>query len=98
MENAKKGSYEYVQLQQKISEKMFAYSNSNIAVKSILLIKPNGELINSMDNGSRKEQFSQEDWFKKIVGNNSGTVWLDSREDVYSGGSMGAKTPTFALD
>lgn len=95
MDTVNKGSYDYLQLRQKVGDKMNVYAYSNKTLKSINLLRPNGEPISG--NGSMSaESKDQQPWFKKIVENNGKVTWLESREKGYAEGALGSG-PTFAV-
>jgi len=93
MENISKGSYDYLQLRQKIGDKLNVYSYSNKTIKAIHLLRSTGEPIGSSGSSFNKETVGQEDWFKKVADNNGKATWLESKAKGYADGSGS----TFAL-
>ncbi|MFE5323300.1 methyl-accepting chemotaxis protein [Paenibacillus sp. NPDC056579] len=89
-----KGSYDYLQVRQKIGDKLNVYSYSNKTIKAIHLLRASGEPISSSGSSMNKESVAQEDWFKKTLTNNGKATWLESKAKGYADGTS---TPTFAL-
>nr|WP_245855773.1 methyl-accepting chemotaxis protein [Paenibacillus rigui] len=96
IETMNKGSYDYLQLRQKIGDKLNVYSYSNKTIKALHMINAKGEPISSSGNALGKESVTQEDWYKSIVENNGRATWLETRAKGFSDG-QGSGVATFGL-
>lgn len=97
MDTVNKNSYDFLQLRQKLGDKLNVYSYSNKTLKSIYLFKASGEPVASAGSAMSKESLAQEDWFKKIVEGNGKATWLESRAKGYSDSIGNAGTASFGL-
>ncbi|WP_409348177.1 methyl-accepting chemotaxis protein [Paenibacillus gyeongsangnamensis] len=79
MDSINKGSYDYLQLRQKVGDKLNVYSYSNKTIKSINLLRSTGEPIASSGGSISGGNMAEQDWFKKIVENNGKATWLETR-------------------
>lgn len=96
MDSMNKGSYDYLQLRQKVGDKLNIYSYSNKTLKGIYLIRPTGEPLASTGSSFASDNLAQQDWFKKIMDNNGKATWLESRVKGFGDGTGGG-TPTFGV-
>ncbi|MDF2964440.1 MAG: chemotaxis protein [Paenibacillus sp.] len=90
-----KSSFDYLQLRQKLGEKLNVYSYANKTIKSLQLFALNGEPISSAGATGTKENVAKEDWFKKIVDNSGRATWLETKVKGYS--DAGSTIPSFAI-
>nr|WP_311764834.1 methyl-accepting chemotaxis protein [Paenibacillus agricola] len=97
MDSVNKGSYDFLQLRQKLGDKLNVFSYSNKTIKAVHLFRPTGEPLSSAGGSTSKETFAQEDWFKKIEENNGRAVWLDTKTGGFVDTSSGSYVATFAL-
>jgi methyl-accepting chemotaxis protein len=97
IDTVNKGSYDFLQLRQKMGDKLNVYSYSNKTIKALHLLRPTGEPISSAGGSTNKESLAQEDWFKKIVESNGRAVWLETRTGGFVDNSAGSNSATFAL-
>ncbi|WP_375295520.1 MULTISPECIES: methyl-accepting chemotaxis protein [Paenibacillus] len=88
------GSYDFLQLRQKIGDKLNVYSYSNKTIKAIHLLRANGEPLSSSGSSLGSENLSSEEWYKKIMDNNGKATWLEAKPKGYS---QGTTSPTFAV-
>jgi methyl-accepting chemotaxis protein len=96
-DNAVKGSYDFLQIRQKLGDKLNVYSYSNKTIKALHLFRSSGEPISSAGGSTNKESFAQEVWFKKIVENNGRATWLETQTKGFVDTSSGSNAPTIGL-
>jgi methyl-accepting chemotaxis protein len=79
-------SYEALELNRKISDKLTSMVYSNKQIKVLQLYKESGDLITIVggSSGSAGNQAGQ-DWFKKTTANGGKSTWLNSKSAGYSG-------------
>ncbi|WP_192701367.1 methyl-accepting chemotaxis protein [Paenibacillus sp. OAS669] len=94
VDGVNRSSYDFLQLRQKIGDKLNVYTYSNKTIKAIHLIRANGEPLSGSGSTMSKETVAQEDWYKKIVENNGKATWLEAKVKGYSEATNGS---TFAL-
>ncbi|WP_443690015.1 methyl-accepting chemotaxis protein [Paenibacillus silviterrae] len=97
MDNVNKGSYDYLQLRQKIGDKLNVYSYANKTLKALHLFRANGEAVSSAGGNVSQDLVSGADWFKLIMENNGRAVWLESRTKGFVESAAGSGAPTFAI-
>jgi methyl-accepting chemotaxis protein len=92
--NIKSGSYEYLELNRKLADKLNTFMYSNKTIKSLHLYKPTGEVITiaGASGVQPSGNMSTVDWFKAINNNNGKATWLDTKVKGYSD-----STPAFAI-
>ncbi|WP_051620614.1 methyl-accepting chemotaxis protein [Paenibacillus sp. UNC451MF] len=94
VENVNRGSYDFLQLRQKIGDKLNVYTYSNKTIKAIHLLRANGEPLSASGSSISKETVAQEEWYKKIVENNGKATWLEAKSKGYADATNGS---TFGL-
>lgn len=94
VDNVNRSSYDFLQLRQKIGDKLNVYTYSNKTIKAIHLLRSNGEPLSSSGSTISKETAAQEDWFKRIIENNGKATWLEAKPKGYAEATNGS---TFAL-
>jgi methyl-accepting chemotaxis protein len=94
LSNIKSGSYEYLELNRKLADKLNTFMYSNKTIKSVHLYNPTGEVITvaGATGVQLSGNMSTTDWFKAINNNNGKTTWLDTKVKGYSD-----STPAFAI-
>jgi methyl-accepting chemotaxis protein len=97
IDTVNRGSYDYLQIRQKVGEKLNVYSYSNKTIKSLHLFRASGESISGAGGNTAQEQVAGADWFKKITDQNGRAVWLESRQSGYTQGVAGNGSSTFAI-
>ncbi|SFK68394.1 methyl-accepting chemotaxis protein [Paenibacillus sp. 1_12] len=97
LEVVAKGSYDYLQLRQKISDKLNVYTYSNKTLKALHLFRPSGEPIAASGGSTSKETLVNEEWFKKITEDNGRATWIPTRTSGFVDTSAGSNTASFAL-
>ncbi|MDQ1912467.1 methyl-accepting chemotaxis protein [Paenibacillus sp. GD4] len=97
MDNVNKGSYDYLQLRQKVGEKLNVYSYSNKTLKALHLFRSNGEAVSSAGGTVSQDLVAGADWFKLIMENNGRAVWLETRPKGFVDSAAGSGAPTFAI-
>ncbi|WP_282936415.1 methyl-accepting chemotaxis protein [Paenibacillus sp. RC67] len=94
VENVNRSSYDFLQLRQKIGDKLNVYTYSNKTIKAIHLLRANGEPLSSSGSSINKESVAQEEWYKRIIENNGKATWLEAKAKGYTESTNGS---TFAL-
>ncbi|TVY11964.1 methyl-accepting chemotaxis protein [Paenibacillus cremeus] len=97
LDNVNKSSYDFLQLRQKINDKMNVFSYSNKTIKSLNIFKGTGEPITTGTGGFAKETYAQEDWFKRTLDANGRATWNESRSKGFGDSGTAGGAPTFAL-
>jgi methyl-accepting chemotaxis protein len=97
IDTVNKGSYDFLQMRQKIADKLNVYSYSNKTIKALHLFRSTGEPISSAGGSTSKDTFAQEPWFKKIVENNGRAVWIETSLKGFVDTSSGSNAPTIGL-
>ncbi|SEF43579.1 methyl-accepting chemotaxis protein [Paenibacillus sp. UNC499MF] len=84
----KEGTYEQLEVTRKITEKVNSYLFSNKSIKSLTLLKTDGQMINS--NGASlnasTEEITKTDWFQAIAKTSGQPLWLDTKPKGYFSG------------
>jgi methyl-accepting chemotaxis protein len=90
----KSGTYEFIDLTRKVSDRLNVFLYTNKTFKNIHLYKPTGEIITMAGTGGTLTESSYEnaEWFKETVANSGKTTWLETKLKGYS-----ESTATFAI-
>nr|WP_246315110.1 methyl-accepting chemotaxis protein [Paenibacillus foliorum] len=91
-----KSTFDYLQLRQKLGDKLNVYAYANKTIKSLQLFSLSGEIISSAGATGTKENPSKEDWFKRIVDNSGKATWLETKSKGYGDAST-SSVPSFAI-
>lgn len=75
---ATKGTYDFLELSQKIVEKLNIYSYSNKTIRALHLTNPSGEIVASTGGTSGSASVKDQPWFKTVIDENGRAVWLES--------------------
>ena len=88
------GSYEYMEAERKLNDKLNVYIYANKSIKGIHLYQPDGKIITMLgaQGAGRQEGVASEVWFKSALENNGKPLWLGTRPKGYS-----ETSPAFAL-
>lgn len=81
---ATKGTYDFLQISQKIVEKLNVYSYSNKTIRAIHVMSPSGEVIASSGGTSGTANVKDKPWFGKMLEENGRVVWLESSASGYT--------------
>jgi methyl-accepting chemotaxis protein len=95
IETVNKSSYDYLQMKQKLNDKLNVFLYSNKTIKSLSLFRPNGEAISITGSNSQGPNAAELPWFKKIMEASGKGVWLDTSQKSFLDG--GAPGTTFGL-
>ncbi len=90
-------TYDYMNLNRLVNEKLNVYAFSNKSIKAVHLLTETGEPISSTANTMGNDSRAEKDWFKKIIEGNGQAVWLSTQEKGFTDGVLGNAQPTFAL-